>query len=178
MPSDATIDRFYYIFDSRQQRALVLDRVTGEEMNWQAVPRVQLIDYVRAERSPAVLRQFARWCARQTGIEAAPERGPAAQLWAVAQLDEPEAWTARRDEVTDALVRAAALGLPRAHGAAARLLVVHACTHSNARRAAVDAAHMHERWAEFEAEDDPEAAVRTVRRRHVNWLLDALQERE
>lgn len=174
MVSDATIERFYYIFDSRDQRALVLDRATGEEMAWGSIPRVQLIDHVKTERSPAVLRQFARWCVRQSGIETALEDSPAAELWAVAQLEDADAWRQKRDKLTDAVVRAAALGLPRADSAAARLLTVHACTHSNARWAAVDAAHMSERWAEFEADEDAEAAVRAVRRRHVNWLLDAL----
>lgn len=174
MMSDATVDRFYYIFDSREQRALVLDRATGEEMAWGAVPRGQLIEYVGAERSPSVLRQFARWCARETGIEAAPSGGPAAQLWTVAQSEDAAAWHTMRRKVTDAVVRAAALGLSRGHSAAARLLVVHACTHSDAGWAAVDAAHMSERWVEFEAEEDPEAAVRALRRRHVNWLLDVL----
>lgn len=174
MMSDATIDRFYYIFDSREQRALVLDRATGEEVAWGTVPRVQLIEHVKNERSPSALRHFARWCARQTGIETVPSKGPAAQLWTVAQSGEAAAWRTMRGKVTDAVVRAAALGLPQGHSAAARLLVVHACTHPDAYRAAVDAAHMSERWVEFEAEETPEAAVRALRRRHVNWLLDAL----
>ncbi len=174
MVSDATVDRFYYIFDSRAQRALVLDRATGEEMAWGTVPRAQLIEYVQEERSASVLRAFARWCARQANIDAVPTGAPAAQLWATAQEEDPDEWEAVRTEVTEAVVRAAALGLPRGHSAAARLLVVHACTHPNPVRAAVDAAHMSERWAEFEAEDEPAAAVRATRRRCVDWLLDAL----
>lgn len=174
MLSDATIRRFYYIFDSREHRALVLDRTTGEEVTWGAVPRVQLIEHVEEERSPATLRRFARWCARQAGVEAMPEASPTAHLWTAAQADDEDAWAAARTETTDAVVRAAALGLPRGRSAAARLLVVHACTHPNARRAAIDAAHMAERWTEFEAGPEREAAVRAVRQQHVDWLLDVL----
>jgi hypothetical protein len=174
MVSDATINRFYYIFDSRQQRTLVLDRATGEEVAWEAVPRVQLIEHVGQKQSPATLRRFARWCARQTSVETMPSASAAARLWTAARADDEEAWAAARTEATEAVVRAAALGLPRGQSAAARLLVVHACTHPTPRRAAIDAAHMHERWAEFEAGTEREAAVRTVRQQHVDWLLDAL----
>lgn len=174
MVSDATIDRFYYIFDSRAHRALVLDRATGEEVAWRSVPRVQLIEHVEKERSAAVLRAFARWCARQVGIDEVPESSPAARLWTAAQQDDSSAWVHGRDETTDAVVRAAALGLSRGRSAAARLLVVHACTHSDARQAAIDAAHMTERWVEFEEERPAESAVRAMRQRHIDWLLDAL----
>lgn len=174
MISDATVDRFYYIFDSREHRALVLDRTTGEEVAWRSVPRGQLIDYVGEKQSASVLRQFARWCARQVGADEAPAGSPTAQLWAAARTGNKAAWSSSREGVTDAVVRAAALGLPQGRSEAARLLVAHACTHAGARRAAVDAAHMSERWAEFEAGGDPEAAVRVMRQRHVDWLLDAL----
>lgn len=173
MISDATVDRYYYIFDSREHRALVLDRTTGEEMDWRAVPRVQLIDHVGDRQSDAVLRRFAQWCARRTGVEAASADTPTGRLWAAAQREEAP-WTAARAEGTDAVVRAAALGLPRRRPEAARLLAAHACTHPSARQAAIDAAHMSERWAEFEAPDEPEATVRALRQRHIDWLLDAL----
>lgn len=174
MVSDATVDRFYYIFDSRAHRALVLDRVTGEEVAWRSVPRVQLIEHVETAQSGAVLRAFARWCARQVGIDEVPEGAPAARLWRAARQDDPSAWTTARQETTDAVVRAAALGLSCGRSAAARLLVVHACTHPDARQAAIDAAHMTERWVEFDEGRPAEAAVRTVRQRHIDWLLDAL----
>lgn len=174
MISDATVDRYYYIFDGRERRALVLDRTTGEEVAWRSVPRVQLIDFVRKRRGDAVLRAFARWCARQTGAETVPAHTPTARFWAAAQTGTDPPRSPAHDRATDAVVRAAALGLPRRRPEAARLLVAHACTHPSARQAAIDAAHMSERWAEFAATDEPEAAVRALRQQHVDWLLDAL----
>ena len=174
MISDATVDRYYYIFDSRERRALVLDRTTGEEVAWRSVPRVQLIDYVRERRGGSVPRAFARWCARRAGAEEAPPRSPTARLWKAARPGTTTGRSEVRDEHTDAVVRAAALGLPRRRPEAARLLAVHACTHPSARQAAIDAAHMSERGAEFAASEAPEAAVRALRRRQVDWLLDAL----
>lgn len=173
MPSDATVDRFYYIFDSQEHRALVLDRTTGEEMAWHSIPRVQLIDYVAETTSASTLRRFARWCARQTNVGSAPDESAAARLWTADET----VWSSVRAETTDAVVWAAALGLSQRQGEAARLLAAHACTHPEARRAAIDAAHMNERWAEFEADGDPEAAVRDLRQRHVDWLLDVLSTR-
>lgn len=175
MISDATVARYYYVFDSREHRALVFDRATGEEMAWRTVPRVQLIEYVGEQRSRAVLRRFAEWCARQTGVEDGPQEPATAQLWAAAQTETEADRIAARSEVTSAVVRAAALGLPKEHSEAAQLLTAHACTHSSTRRAAIDAAHMSERWAEFEAVDDPRAAVRALRQRQIDWLLDALR---
>jgi hypothetical protein len=177
MTSDATVDRYYYIFDSRAHRALVMDRRTGEEVAWTSAPRVQLIEYVAEERSPSTLRRFARWCARRATAPAAPADTPTGRLWAAARDDEA-AWTQARRDATDAVVRAAALDLPRQQAGAARLLTVHACTHPSARQAAIDAAHMSERWAEFEAESDPEQAVQALRQRHVDWLLDELGGRD
>jgi len=174
MISDTTVDRYYYIFDSRERRALVLDRTTGEEVAWRAVPRVQLIDYLREERGSSSLRAFARWCARETGAQEAPAHTPTARFWQVAEPEPQASRTETRAEETDAVVRAAALGLPRRRPDAARLLVAHACTHPSARQAAIDAAHMSERWAEFAATEEPKAAVRALRQRHIDWLLDAL----
>jgi len=174
MISDATVDRYYYIFDSRERRALVLDRATGEEVAWRSVPRVQLVDYVRTQRGDAALRAFSRWCGRRTGVEAVPAHTPTARLWGAVQAEEDRSRAAVRDDEIDAVVRAAALGLSQRRPEAARLLVAHACTHPSARQAAIDAAHMSERWAEFAATDEPEAAVRALRQRHVDWLLDAL----
>lgn len=173
MVSDATVERYYYIFDSREHRALVVDRATGEEVAWGGIPRVQLIEYVSKNQAMPALRRFARWCARQTGADAALPETATAQLWAAAVEGGEEDRSVRR-ETTGAVVRAAALGLPRRHPEAARLLAAHACTHSDSRRAAIDAAHMSERWAEFEADVEPEAAVRAMRQRQVDWLLDAL----
>lgn len=173
MVSDTTVERYYYIFDSRENRALVVDRVTGEEVAWGSLPRVQLIDYVSKNQATPVLRRFARWCARQAGAEAALPGTATAHLWVVATEGVEENVPVRRD-ATDAVVRAAALGLPRRRPDAARLLTVHACTHPGSRRAAIDAAHMSERWAEFDAETNPEAAVQSMRQRQVDWLLDVI----
>ncbi|PSQ84754.1 MAG: hypothetical protein BRD30_11345 [Bacteroidetes bacterium QH_2_63_10] len=172
--SDARVDRYYYIFDSREHRALVLDRATGEEQRPETDPRTSLIDHVRAERSPALQRRFARWCARQVDPGAAPSHTAAGRLWAAARRDDPAAWERVRRETSDSAMLAVALGLPQGRSEAARLLTLQACTHADAEQAALDAAHMSERWAEFSAESNPAAAARAMRTGHVNWLLDQL----
>lgn len=174
MISDARADRYYYIYDSREHRALVLDRATGNEYAHGTSARAQLVDHVRARRSSAVLRRFARWCARQVDASAAPAHTAAGRLWAAAQRDDDSIWQRVRRETTDTVMLAVALGLPRGRPDAARLLVLHACTHPRAQHAALDAAHMSERWAEFSADSNPAAAARALRARQVNWLLDRL----
>jgi acyl-CoA reductase-like NAD-dependent aldehyde dehydrogenase len=171
MISDATVDRYYYIFDSRERRPLVMDRQTGAEVDWDAAPRVQLIDYVAAARSTVVLRRFARWCARQTNVDTVPSDTPTGRLWTAAQEGE-EAWPRVRAETVDAVVEAVVLDLSRHRADAARLLVAHACTHPDPRQAAIDAAHMSERAAEFAADAAPTEAVRALRQRQIDWLLD------
>ena len=174
MISDARVDRYYYIFDGREHRALVLDRATGEEQRPETDPRTSLIDHVRAERSPALQRRFARCCARQVNPHMAPSHTAAGRLWAAAQRDDTSVWQRVRRETADTVMLAVALGLSRGQPDAARLLVLHACTHPEAQHAALDAAHMSERWAEFSAESNPAAAARAMRTKHVNWLLDRL----
>lgn len=174
MISDARVDRYYYIFDGRDQRALVLDRATGEERAPETNPRTSLIDHVQAQRSPALLRQFARWCARQVNAPNAPAHTAAGRLWTAAQRDDAPTWKRVRRETSTAAMLAVALGLPCGQPDAARLLTLQACTLPDAEQAALDAAHMSERWAEFRATSDPAAAARAMRTRHVNWLLDRL----
>jgi len=152
-----------------------MDRETGREYEWADTARAQLVDHVREQDSPFVLRRFARWCARQTGVEDEPLHSMAGRLWAVATRNvDPEHRARVRAAATESAVIAAAVGLPRKRMGAAQLLAVHACTHDRARRAALDAAHMSERWAEFRAEGAPNTAARTARQRQVDWLLDTL----
>lgn len=176
MVSDARVDRYYYIFDSRTCRPLVLDRATGAHGSPAADRRAPLIDHVSAQQRPTVLRTFARWCAKEVGADAAPSHSPAGRLWAAAQRDVPEAWRRVRRETADTVMLAVSLGLSRHEPEAARLLTLQACTHPEAMQAAHDAAHMCERWAEFSAETDPTAAALTMRARHVNWLLDQMSK--
>jgi hypothetical protein len=214
---DARVDRYYYIFDSRRRRAVVLDRTTGAEYDWDGEARVQLLRHVRdqyatrgdGDRAGArLLRRFAAWCARQTGIpevaasaaEQTQTRRPSGaeevlkktpdhertpgvperRLWkAVQQLESgtPRSDSdadAARSATADAAMMALTVGLPRCDTDAARLLTVQAGTHADPLDAAVDAAHMSERWAEFADTDAPAAAARAMRQRQVDWLLDRL----
>jgi len=171
MMSHTTVDRFYYIFDSRERRPLVMDRQTGAEVDWDATPRVQLIDHVAEGQSAAVLRRFAQWCARQTGADGAPSNTATGRLWRATQEGE-ERWATVRAETVDAVVEAVVLDLSRHQADAARLLTAYACTHPDPRQAAIDAAHMSERWAEFSADAAPGEAVRALRQRQIDWLLD------
>ena len=104
MISDTRVDRYYYIFDSCEHRALVLDRATGEEQRAEADPRTSLIGHVRTKRSPALQRRFAQWCARQVDPGAAPSHTAAGRLWAAAQRDDPAAWKRVRRETSDSVM--------------------------------------------------------------------------
>lgn len=152
-----------------------MDRATGEEYAWDTTPRAQLISYVHHQCSSAAVRHFARWCAAQANAEAAPLHTAAGQLWSVGHREDRSAWKRARQRTIDAVVLAAALGLPKGQPEAARLLAIQACTHPKPERAALDAAHMSERWAEFCSERDAVTAARNMRQRHIDWLLDVLQ---
>ncbi|WP_263787475.1 hypothetical protein [Salinibacter grassmerensis] len=170
--SDTKAEQYYYIFDSRTHRPLVLDRATGEHYASGSDPRRPLIDHVAAQREAGVLRQFARWCAQQVDPNGVSAHTAAGRLWAAAQRDAPEAWQRVRHETADAAMLAMSLGLPQREPRAARLLTLQACTHPEAQQAARDAAHMSERWAEFSAPSASTEEAQAMRARHVNWLLD------
>lgn len=174
MIADVSVDRYYYIYDSRERRALVLDRVTGSECTTDHGPRARLISHVKDHRSPALVRRFARWCARSVGAEEMPLHTVAGRLWAAGRRDDESAWQRVRRDTNHAAMLAMTLGLSRGRADAAQLLVLQACTHPDPQQAALDAAHMSERWAEFMAESEPESAARSMRTKHVDWLLDAL----
>ena len=181
--SDARLDRYYYIFDSRAHRPVVVDRTTGTEYDWEEEARVQLIRHVEAECGRDVLPVFASWCARQVGAPAramdADEASPAVRLWRAARrraegTASREALRAVREETNDAVLMASTVGLPRRDAEAARLLTVQACLHPDPVEAAANAAHMSERWAEFSGAEEPERAATEMRERQINWLLDRL----
>ena len=173
MTSDARVYRYYYIFDSRERRVLVLDRATGEERTPDTDSCSALIQHVAGGADPS-LRSFARWCARQVDADACPTHTAAGRLWAAARRDDPTAWNRVRRETADTAMLAVTLDLPQHEPEAARLLTLQACTHPDAERAALDAAHMSERWAEFDGEGNPATAAKKMRARHINWLLDQL----
>lgn len=172
MISDTSVDRYYYIFDSRAQRALVVDRETGRECPPETDPRPPLVKHLHREHPSALLRRFGRRCARWVGAPGAPPHTATGRLWAAAQGDDADAWARVRRDTSDTAMLAVALGLPHGEPDAAQVLTLHACTHPAPVQAALDAAHMSERWAEFSAENA--AAAQSMRRRHINWLLDAL----
>ncbi len=170
--SDAKADQYYYIFDSRTHRPLVLDRATGEHYASGSDPRGPLIEHVSVRRGSEVLRRFARWCARQVSPNTVSAHTAAGRLWTAAQRDAPDAWERVRDKTADAALLAMSLGLPQREPRAARLLTIQACTHPEAQQAARDAAHMSERWAEFSTPSASAEEAQAMRERHVNWLLD------
>ncbi|WP_103029852.1 hypothetical protein [Salinibacter altiplanensis] len=172
--SDAKVGQYYYIFDSRTHRPLVLDRATGEHHPPSSDSRGPLIDHVSTRQGPAVVRQFARWCARRVNPGAVSAHTAAGRLWAAAQRDAPDAWQRVRRDTADSVMLAMSLGLPQREPRAARLLTLQACTHPEAQQAAHDAAHMSERWAEFSAPSAPAEEAHGMRARHVDWLLDRL----
>jgi len=202
---DDTVQRYYYIYDSRETRTVVVDRTTGKEFLWDDDPRAPLLAYVARKRSDRALRHFAFWCARQVMPEGdvPVESSDAAQdvvhgvtsatrrLLRVVrhQLNGEDGGASFRDvrrETSDVVVHAATVGLAQMDPVAARLLTAQACTHASPRRAALDAAHMAERYAEFVAFEErdtgagagtrpePDAAARAMRRRQIDALLDAL----
>lgn len=219
--ADDTVQRYYYIYDSRESRTLVMDRTTGEEFLWENDARTPLLEYVAATCSDDALRAFAVWCARRVmptdgeddssavpdlDGEAETNDRPARRLLRVAEQmagastadpsdagEAPDPEQVRADTVND-VVRAATIGLSRMDPTAARLLTAQSATHPNARRAALDAAHMAERYAEFvafrrretltaaslaptglDAETlEPDAAARRMRQQQIDRLLDQL----
>ncbi|HHP7237316.1 hypothetical protein [Longibacter sp.] len=199
--ADDTVKRYYYIYDSRETRTVVVDRTTGEEFLWEDDPRAPLLAHVVRKRSGRALRHFAVWCAQEVtpeGSGTGESNHPAHELTSATRrllrvvrhrLNEGDGGASFGDvrrETSDVVVRAATIGLAQMDPEAARLLTVQACTHASPRRAALDAAHMAERYAEFVAfaERDagggtgdrpaPDAAARAMRRRQIDALLDGL----
>jgi len=219
MVSDATVQRYYYIYDSRELRTLVMDRVTGEEFAWTDDVRTPLLRHVAGhDPSPedpgGSLRRFALWCARESSVDpsehddpgpSTPASGPSATRFRL--LEATAAWIeeggdapeAVRQETADDAVHAATVGLAQRDPQAASMLTAQACTHPDAWRAALDAAHMSERCAEFKAAalrrasaaphrgdrsrdaqvrnattPAPNAAAHDMRLRQIDHLLDLL----
>lgn len=215
--SDDTVQRYYYIYDSRAGRPLVQDRLTQAPYVWDDDPRAPVLRYAAAsgeELRKTVERRFALWCARQV-TEAfrsetqqdepslAADNMTDKLIQAAEDLVEsPESTHAQsvRSAAENDVIHASTIGLSEMDPAAAALLTAFGATHPDPRTAALEAAHMSERYAEFVAyhrhngadlplpsvvrqrtdrrtgsHDDtpvPDAAARLMREAHIDWLLD------
>lgn len=194
---DDTVQRYYYVYDSREGRTIVHDRRTRAAYDWLTDPRVPLLDHLAQQietriealtrasvRVRQMYRRFALWCA-STVIGADAGSGvngdkqdsdeenatPAAfaytaLLHAARTFDElaigPQTDSAKRlresgsagrvrERYENEVIHAATIGLSEMDPVAARLLTAHCATDPDARRAAVEAGHMSERYAEFVA---------------------------
>jgi len=195
---DDTVQRYHYVYDSREGRAILHDRQTRAAYDWSADPRAPLLDNLaqrietRIEAPTRVsvcvrqmYRRFALWCAATVvGMDVekreSPEEWPipadsafAALFHAASKLDEthtgsdpanlpdslPESGLPREAEPVEQVrkrhenevIHATTIGLAEMDPVAARLLTVHCATDPDARRAAFEAGHMSERYAEFVA---------------------------
>lgn len=221
--SDDTVQRYYYIYDSRAGRPLVQDRLTQAPYVWDDDPRAPVLRYAasltsgeatKSREEDAVARRFALWCARQvTGaVRSQAEPGdPSASVFRMTDelvqaadvlVGTPESKEAEsvRGSAENAVIHASTIGLSEMDPAAAALLTAFGATHPDPRTAALESAHMSERYAEFVAyhrhngadtplpdavrqrhdrlpgaRDDtpvPDAAARLMREAHIDWLLD------
>lgn len=225
--SDDTVQRYYYIYDSRAGRPLVQDRLTQAPYVWDDDPRAPVLQYAASRESeetgkdPAVHQQgnlshrFALWCARQVTGTVRVEQTENTESVLVAETTDDlvravedlitspgsEKVPSIRSAAETAVIHASTIGLSEMDPAAAALLTAFGATHPDPRTAALDAAHMGERYAEFVAyhrhngadtplppavrerherrpgrrEEEtpvPDAAARLMREAHIDWLLD------
>lgn len=175
------VDQFYYIFDGRQQRTLVLDRRTGDLYARRNSDRARLMTYMVHTGGVHILRRFALWCAEEVtshNAEATSETMQALVACGMRMANGHASAASVEDIRSDAMgevVLASAVGLSYHQPEGAALLVAYACTHADPMEAALDAAHMSERWAEFCADPYERAeAVEAMRQRHINYFLDQL----
>lgn len=179
------VSDYYYIFDGRSGRPVIVDRDSGAPAR-RTAPDVQpdcmpVARHVLQRFGAGTLRTFACWCAQHTWPAASPPDA-CAVLWNAARrvacgnAPAPETLTAARSHSNDDAVMAAAVGMPHRRPRAAQLLAARACTEPDVLHAAHDAMHMSMRWAEFthETDDAADAAIRTMHATHLNALLDAL----
>jgi hypothetical protein len=227
--SDDTVQRYYYVYDSRAGRPLVQDRLTQAPYVWDDDPRAPVLRYAASsepgaekrggERPRGVDRRFALWCARQVtdALRSQAEQGDTPSSTstvtdeliraAEALVETPESKRAKsvRGTAENAVIHASTIGLSEMDPSAAALLTAFGATHSDPRTAALEAAHMSERYAEFVAYHRhngtdtplpaavrqrydrlpgargdtpvPDAAARLMREAHIDWLLEESAER-
>ena len=175
------VSDYYYIFDGRSGRPLIVDRSSGQltcEAPSPAQPAVlPVARHLLHHQGPSVVRAFACWCAQQTWHQT-DLPAVCQPLWtaarAVAAGEKPlESLHCLRERSDEDAVLAAAVGMPRRRPQAAQLLAARSCAEPDALAAAHDAMHMSARWAEF-THDAPDTALRDMHERHLNGLLDAL----
>ena len=174
------VSDYYYIFDGRSGRPVIVDRSSGvraREASSDASPDcMPVAEYVLHQQGEAVVRAFVCWCAQQTWAPSPPPE-PCQPLWdaarGVAAGASPRKLREVRSTSDEAAVLAAAVGMPHRRPHAAQLLAARSCTEPDVLAAAHDAMHMSARWAEF-THDASDAAICAMHERHLNALLDAL----
>lgn len=226
---DDTVQRYYYVYDSRAGRPLVQDRLTEAPYVWDDDPRAPVLRYVASSdpnqedaaetNADTIDRRFALWCAHQVtdALRSEAERGDTPSSMSTitgerARVAEGlvETLGSKQSEFVrgaaeNAVIHASTIGLSEMDPSAAALLTAFGATHADPRTAALDAAHMSERYAEFAAYHRhngadtplpaavrqrydrlpgargdtpvPDAAARLMREAHIDWLLEESAER-
>lgn len=224
--SDDTVQRYYYIYDSRAGRPLVQDRLTQAPYVWDDDPRAPVLQYAAssepeeigeepaAHQQGRLSRRFALWCTRQVtdavrseGRENGERSSVSATTDELVRAVEDLITSPRNERILSiqdaaetAVIHASTVGLSEMDPAAAALLTAFGATHRDPQTAALEAAHMGERYAEFvayhrhngadtplppavrercdrrpgprEETPVPDAAARLMREAHIDWLLE------
>lgn len=177
------VSDYYYIFDGRSGRPVIVDRSSGTPAR-EAPSDVQpdcmpVAEHVLHQQGTAVIRAFACWCAQQTWTPNPPPEACAAPWHTARRVAATKASSQTlekaRSQSNEDAVLAAAVGMPRRRAEAAQLLAARSCTEPDVLAAAHDAMHMSTRWAEFtHSAPEADAAIRAMHEHHLNALLDAL----
>jgi len=179
-----------YIYDSDQQKIIMIDGETGERICEKDDEVTSLLKYMDENNNAQLLRSFSVWCAKQINKELKPIQKKILDLAekAITQNAGRADLQELYDETEGTAVAADTVGLRKGSKNAPAYLAARECINPDALSGAIQAARFHRLWNEMNEKDDDlpekalqkvqpaaeEPAIERVRQQQVDHLLDLM----
>lgn len=188
------IDNLIYIYDSNQQKIIMIDSETGEEIKEKDDKVTSILKYLHNEGKSKELRKFAVWCAHQTNEKIKPIQNKILEMAekAIETDIKKEKLEELYEETEGTAVAADTVGLRQGSKSAPAYLAVRECINPDALDGAIQSARFHRLWVDMNekkeksdkdkkglrevAVDADENSVKKAEQEQVDYLLDLIGE--
>lgn len=181
-----------YIYDTDQQKIIVIDGETGNQIKEEDDQVTSLLKYLDEQHEPILLRKFAVWCARQINEKLKPIQKKILDLAEKAIKEEADKKSLEQlyQETEGTAIATDTTGMMQGNETAPAYLTARECINPDPLEGAIQAARFHRLWAEMketEEESNHEAlkeikaetskpTIKKVEQQQTDYLLDLMNE--
>lgn len=187
-------DNRIYIYDSTQQKIIMIDSETGEKIEEKDDKVTSILKYLKKEGRETELRKFAVWCAHQTNERIKPIQNKILELaeQAIEKNIEREKLAELYEETEGTAVATDTVGLRQGSQSAPAYLAVRECINPDPLEGAIQSARFHRLWADMKDKNEESKSgaskkgvkdvsagvensrIKDAEQKQINYLLDLI----